>query len=51
MWEKLWAAAEQLIGTGAAVKENKLYTYGHSKFEAGELAVLRRAFVTHAREV
>ena len=39
-----------MIGTGAAVKENKPYTYGHSKFEAGELAALRRAFVTHVRE-
>ena len=29
-----------LIGTGAAVRENKPYTYGHSKFEAGELAAL-----------
>ena len=51
LWEKLWAAAERLIGTGAAVKENKPYTYGHSKFEAGELAVLRHAFMTHVREV
>ena len=50
-WEKLWAAAEHLIGTGAAVTENKPYTHGHSKFEAGELAALRHAFVTHVREV
>ena len=33
------------------MKENKLYTYGHSKFEAGELAALRRAFVTHVEKM
>ena len=49
LWEKLWAAAVRLIGTGAAVKENKPYMYGRSKFEAGELAALRHAFVTHVR--